>query len=197
MAHQLRFVDQHARQIGHALGGVEDRPVARAAAQVARELFHGQRAADRLALADMVLVHAEHAHHKAGRAEAALRSVAVHHGLLRGVQSACAGHGGVDQRVFRQVFHGPQRHAVDGVGQADATVDGLVVHGAIAHAAQHHGAGAAVALAAAFLGAGAAEVFAQHFQQRAIRRYAVQCHDLAATEKTQGADLAHGANRSW
>jgi hypothetical protein len=34
--------------------------------------------------------------------------------------------------------------------------------------AQHHGAGAAVAFATAFLGAGAVQVFAQHFQQRAV-----------------------------
>ena len=189
---QFALIHLHARQFAHALRRVEDGAVAGAAAQVAREFFHRQLARDGLAFADMVLVHAEHAHHKAGRAEAALRAVAVHHGLLGGVQIGVVGAGGLDQRIAGQIFCGPQRHAVDGMGQANAAVDGLVVHCAIALGAQHDGAGSAVAFAAAFLGACAAQVFTQNFQQRAVGRDAVQCHDLAATDKAQGAGVAHG-----
>jgi hypothetical protein len=53
--------------------------------------------------------------------------------------------------------------------------------------AQHHGAGAAVAFAAAFLGAGAVQVFAQHFQQRAVGRDVVQGDRLAPAQELDGA----------
>ena len=70
-----------------------------------------------------VLVHAEQAHDEARRAEAALAAVALHHGLLRGVQRAVGG---------GDVFDRPHGHAVHRMGQADAAVDGLVLDLAIA-----------------------------------------------------------------
>jgi hypothetical protein len=54
------------------------------------------------------------------------------------------------------------------MGQADAGIDGAVFDAPAYRLAQHHGAGAAVAFAAALLGPGAAQVLAQHFQQGAV-----------------------------
>ncbi len=93
----------------------------------------------------------------------------------------------LDQRVFGEVFRRPQRHPVNRMGQADAAVDGAVAHLAVAISlAQHHGAGAAVALAAALLGAGAAQVLAQHLQQGAVGWYIAQRHGLASAQELQG-----------
>lgn len=151
-----------------------------------------QFAGDGLAVADMVLVHAEEAHHETGSTEPALRAVALDHRLLCGMErdgllcsGRCVAHG-LDQRIFRQVFHRPQRHAVHRMGQADAAVHGAVVQLAVAFFAQHHGAGAAVAFATAFLGAGVAQVFAQHLQQGAVGWYIAQRHGLASAQELQG-----------
>ena len=97
---------------GSAGEGVADGAVAGAAAQVAREFFLGQLAGDGLTMADMVLVHAEEAHHEAGSAEPALGAVALDHRFLRGVErDRLWGSGGIahrlDQRVFRQVLYRP------------------------------------------------------------------------------------------
>jgi len=78
----------------------------------------------------------------------------------------------------------------DGVRQPNAAVDGLVlqlglplrVHHALA---QHHGASAAVAFAAAFFGARAMQVFAQYFQQSPLRGNVVQRHGLTAAQKVE------------
>ena len=63
--------------------------------------------------------------------------------------------------------------------------------------AQHDGAGAAVAFAAAFLGAGAVQIFAQHFQQCAVGRNVVQRDAFAAAHESQRLDaqggIAHGS----
>jgi hypothetical protein len=170
-------------QAAHLLRRVEDRPVAGAAAQIPRQFFLRQFARDALAAAHMVLVHPEQAHHEAGRAKAALGAVVSHHRLLGRMQAS----------VFTcEVFHGPQSQAIDGMGQPDAAVDRLVADRFALAArpgrdlAQHDGAGTAVALAAAFLGAGCAQVFAQHFQQRALGWYIVQRDDLAAPDESEG-----------
>jgi hypothetical protein len=130
-----------------------------------------------LALADAVLVHAEQAHHEAGGAEAALRPVAPDHGLLRRVQAA-VGAG--------EVFDGPQRQAVDRVGQADAAVDRAVLQPVGRGLAQHDGAGAAVAFTAALLGAGAGQVLAQQVEQGAVGRDIAQRDNLAAADESDG-----------
>ena len=66
------------------LGGREDRPIPGAAAQVAGQGFVGLVAVGRAA----VFLQGEQRHHKARRAEAALRAVAIDHGLLDAVQLA-------------------------------------------------------------------------------------------------------------
>ncbi len=81
-----RGVQPHGRQVEHALAGIEDRPVAGAAAQVARQVV-GQLLPGGLGAAGLVvLVGRPQRHHEAGRAEAALRAVAVDHRLLDRVQ---------------------------------------------------------------------------------------------------------------
>ena len=97
--------------------------------------------------------------------------------LLDGVQRAVGG---------GEVFHRPQRQPVDGVRHADAAVDRAVTKVAVSGLAQHHGAGTAVAFAAAFLGAGAAQVFAQHLQQGSVGWYIAQRHGLASAQELQG-----------
>src|SRR6218665_1670285 len=133
-----RLIERLRRQAGHLLGGVEDRAVAGAAAQVAREFLPGHFACDGPALAQVVLVQREQAHHEAGRAKAALRAMALHHGLLHGVQAGRRVAVGPDERVLGQVLHRPQRLAGDRVRQADATVHGAVVQPAAPRRAQHH-----------------------------------------------------------
>ena len=114
---QRRFIHRDRRQLLHLLRRVEDRTVAGAAAQVPRQFLLRQLTRHVTAPNNMVLVHAEHAHHEAGRAEAALRAVAADHRFLGRVQRA-VGAG--------EVFHGPQRHAVDRMREPDAAVDGAV-----------------------------------------------------------------------
>src|SRR5690606_21317789 len=96
-------------------------------------------------------------------------------GLLRRVQLAVVG---------RQVFDRPQRQAVDRMGQADAAVDGAVRQAAFSGFSQHHGAGAAVAFAAALLGAGAGEVLAQQLQERALGWYIGHADEFAAADES-------------
>ena len=101
----------------------------------------------------MVLVHAKQTHDKAGRAKPALRGMALHHGLLRRVKPAV---------VCSNVFHRPERHAINGMRQPNTAIDSPKTKAAVFSLTQHHRAGAAVALAAAFFGAGASQVFAQY-----------------------------------
>ena len=87
----------------------------------------------------------EQAHHEARRAEAALRAVAVHHGLLHRVQGRRRGRPGL-----------PTVHSArpsTGMGQPDAAVDGAVWQLVTVTIALRlaTGAGAAVAFAATFL----------------------------------------------
>nr|GEU28080.1 hypothetical protein [Tanacetum cinerariifolium] len=144
-------VERHARQFRHAVGSVDDGAVAGAATQVA-----GQAVVDFAALCGLAVfieVHAPQRHHESRRAEAALRAMTVHHGLLHRVQRAA---------VLLQVFDRKQRLAIERGRELDAGIDRLHVQlaGRI-EAADDHGAGAAIALGAAFLGAGGVQVFAQ------------------------------------
>ena len=154
-----RFVHGHRGQLGHLLGRLQDGTVAGAAAQIAGEFPLGQLTGDGLARHRMVLVHGKQAHDEAGRAKAALRGMAVHQGLLHRVQGARRLPGGLEQGVAGEVFDCPQCQTIDGMGQGDAAVDGPVGQALPGGFGQHHGAGAAVALAAAFLGPSASEVF--------------------------------------
>ncbi len=82
--------------------------------------------------------------------------MALDHGLLGGVELGTLT---VDQGVGRQVFHRPERLAVDGTGHADATVHGPVTQAWAVFFGEHHGAGAAIAFVAALLGAVQTQIF--------------------------------------
>ena len=98
--------------------------------------------------------------------------------------ACCAG---CRRAVLRgQVLDRPQRHAVDRMRQPDAAVDGAKTQRAVLDLAEHDGAGAAVAFAAAFLGAGAAEVFAQQLQNGAPGWYIAQIHHFAPADEAEG-----------
>jgi hypothetical protein len=185
---QSGLVHLPARQGSHLLRGVEDGAVAGAAAQVARKVLHRLRARHATALADLGLVQREQAHHEARRAEAALRAVVIDQRLLHRVQGP-GGRGsalGADQWVVRQILGCPERLAVDGVRQGDAGVDGTVADATTLGLAHDHGAGAAVAFAAALFGSSVAQVFAQQLQQRAVWGNIGQCDGLATANELQG-----------
>ena len=100
---------------------VDDRAVARAAAEIA-----GERIVDGLAAhrPRAVLVEREQAHHDAGRAEAALRAVMLDHRRLHRMERAVVG----------EVLDGDDLGAVDLAEQEDAGVDRLVAEPAVAAA---------------------------------------------------------------
>ena len=133
----------------------------------------------------MVVVHAEQAHDETRRAKTALRAVRLHHRFLRRVQRAIS---------TRNIFNGEQRHAVNRMRQPDAAVDGAKPDGAVVFLAQHDGAGATVAFAAAFLGAGAAQVFAQQVKQCAAGWYIGNRDDFTAPDEADriGAGCGNG-----
>ena len=133
---------------------------------------------NRVALvATRILVGGKQAHHKPRRAKAALAAMAAHQAGLHWVQLA----------VGRcNVFSGVNRHALHRMREPDAAVDGAVGELAVHRFADHHGAGAAVALAAALLGGGELQVLAQHLQQGAVGWYIAQRHGLAASQKSEG-----------
>src|SRR5688500_15826933 len=96
------------------------------------------------------------AHGDAWRADTALGAAVLDQRALHGVQHL------LTARPRRQPFHGHDRPAV-ALARSDQTrIDRLPVH--------QHGAGAALALAAAFLGAGQAQVLAQDVEQALPRR---------------------------
>ena len=76
----------------------------------------------------------------------------MHHRFLGRVQGAAR---------LGEVFDRPQGQAVHRVRQPDAAVDRPIAQAGAFDCGTHHRAGAAIALAAAFLGAAGAEVFAQ------------------------------------
>ena len=89
-----------------------------------------------------------------------------------------------------QILHGPQGQAVDRVREADAAVDGTPGQGPWCALGRwlgdHHGAGAAVALAAALFGAAGVQVFPQQVQQGAVGWHPVQGDGFAAADKSEG-----------
>ncbi len=122
------------------------------------------------------MVEREQAHHDAGRAEAALRSMEVDHRLLDGMQT----------RALGEVLDRQHLGAVDLAEQQDAGVDRLVGRRAIGAAArQDDCAGAAIALAAALLGALGADVLAQPVEERRTRRKTVERNSFAAKAESQ------------
>ena len=164
--HELLLAEPGQRVFGWALrqrgrepgGGALQALVARAAADIAvdgrnRALLGSRRVAQTVA---------RERHHEAHRAEAALRAALVHDGLLHGRELRA---GRVD------AFH---RHDVLAVGVAqrrEAAGHALVVHGLAVgrQLAYQHGAGPAVALAAADFGAFQLLVVAHEIEQGAGR----------------------------
>ena len=142
---------------------IHDRPIAGAAAEIA-----GQHVVDGVAagIAAARLIVREQAHHDAGRAEAALRAVQARHRFLHGMQRA----------VLGEILDRDQLCAVDLAEQRDAGIDRLMHQAAVALARHHHGAGAAIALRAAFLGAGRTLLKAQPIKQRGARRKLLDAH---------------------
>jgi len=154
----------------HGLSGRQDRAVAGAAAEVAGErILQGAR----VRRAAFALVGVE-AHHEPRRAEAALAGVVRHHRLLDRMQAP----------VAPQALDGKQRPAVEHRGEQDAGVDRPEAHAAVLKLAQHDGAGAAVALSAALLGPGAAQVIAQQVQHRQRRVDVGTLADLAIQQES-------------
>ena len=153
-------------------GGIDDRPVSRASAQVSGEhivdCFAGRRA-----VAGMVV--GEQAHHDARRAKAALRAVLSGHRRLDRMQLA----------VIGEVFDGDQLRAIKLAEQRDARIDRLIDQAAAMLAHDHSSAGPAVAFGAAFLGADRTFAFAQPVEDRRARQKFVEAHDAAASEKLQ------------
>ena len=166
-------VEFDARQFAHAAGGVDDRPIAGAAAQVARQGVVDLAAARLLAV--LFQVHAPQGHDEAGRAEAALGTVAFDHRLLHRMQGAVG---------LLQVFDREQRLAVESGSELDAGIDGLQRERAIFERADDDRAGAAVAFGAAFLGAGAMQILTQMLQDGAGRRHVADLVELALIIET-------------
>jgi hypothetical protein len=92
------------------------------------------------------VIEREQRHDEAGGAKATLGGVALHQGALHRVKVGAVG------EVLDRDHLGP----IGLTGEQDAGVDRLIDEAAADQPAQHHGAGAAVALGAAFLGAGRA-----------------------------------------
>lgn len=125
-------------------GGIQDRPVAGATAQIASHGLQGLGLVEVVA----VLLQGEHRHHEARGTEAALRAVAVNHGLLDAVQLS----------LVLQVFDGDELLAVQGGDEGQAGVQGAVADALAVQLADHHGAGTAVSGGAAFFGSRLAKV---------------------------------------
>ena len=106
----------------------------------------------------------------------------VDHRLLHGMQAALAD---------MEIVDGDHFLAVDLAQEQDAGIDRLIDHAAVAQRAQRHRAGAAIALAAAFLGAAGAFLQPQIVEQRRHRRYVGEFDHLAPAQETDGASDRH------
>jgi hypothetical protein len=135
----------------HLFGGLDDRPIPGAAAKVAGQDVVDPRPRGRV----FVLVERKERHDETRRAKAALGGVAVDHRLLHRMQAPLGGF---------EAFHGDELLAVEDWQEQDAGVDGLVAKPVARRLAEHHRAGAAVALRAALLRAGLALLDAQVLQ---------------------------------
>ena len=149
----------------------------------------------------MVLVSGPERHHEAGRAEAALRAVAIDHRLLHRVQFVTLHR--VEARAGVQIFDREQGLAVErrqeldaGIGRGQAQPADDFRRARLRRPRQladDDGAGTAIAFVAAFLGADAARVFAQPVEHRARGRRAADFDDGAAVEEADRA-ARHGSH---
>ena len=169
---------------------------------------YGRRPVAATLLGLVVLVRGPQRHHEPRSAEAALRAMAVDHGLLHRVQAVhgmralvLSLHFGSGRRVggalVLEVFDREERLAMQGRQKLDAGVDRLQLQaadgaGGIGIGGQlsdHDRAGAAVTLVAAFLGAGAVRVLAQPVEHRSGRMDTADVDDLAAMEEADRLDV--------
>ena len=148
--------------------GVNDRPVAGAAAEIARELIVDPVTIDGAAL----LAHGEERHDDAGRAEAALRAVVIDHRLLNGVKRG----------PVRQIFDGQDLGAVRHAQEGDAGIDRPVHKLAVLQSRENDGAGAAIAFIAAFLRSRGAAILPQPVKKAPCRRKVSQPKALVSED---------------
>src|SRR5688572_25344840 len=91
-----------------------------------------------------------------------------------------------------QNLDGPHRLAIDLPQQSNAGIHRLAT---AVGALQHDGAGATIALGAAFLGAAEPAMLAQPVEQRRHRRQAVKLHRLVVEDKTYAVRHANDSDR--
>jgi hypothetical protein len=91
-----------------------------------------------------------------------------------------------------QTLDGPHRLAIDLPQQGNAGIHRLAT---AVGALQHDGAGATIALGAAFLGAPEPAMLAQPVEQRRHRRQAVELHRLVVEDKTYAVRHANDSDR--
>ncbi len=161
---------------GYCLARADDRGISRAAAEVALQGLFDCR------LAWIGIAHPQpiEAHHEAGRTEAALRTVVVHHGLLHRMQIAI---------LAAQVLHRHHMGTVQAADKTDAGGDRVIDDFVIHEPADQHRAGAAIALGAAFLGAAQALLQSQPVEQGRIRPDLREADFLVIEDEADGACL--------
>ena len=154
------------------LGGAHDGRVAGAAAQIPL-----QRPLDRGSLR-IGFAHPQRIerHHDARRTEAALAAVEIQHRLLHRVQRSAR---------RREMLDGHHMGGVEPPHEGDAGGDGLVFEFPSPQPADQHGAGAAIALGAAFLGSGETPVEPEEIEQRLRRRDVAELDGLVVEEEAQ------------
>ena len=164
--------------LGRRLRRLDDRFIARAAAEVAL-----QRLLD-LGLARFRRFHPQRIkrHHDARRAKPALTAMEIDHRTLDRVQRAIRA---------RQMLDGDDMTAVQRGEEPDAGVDGLVDQRPVGQASDQHGAGPAIALGAAFLGSCQAAVQPQEIQQGVRRADGGKAHVFAIQNKRDVATRLH------
>ena len=155
-------------------GGINNRPVTGAAAQIA-----GKGGVDFSRCQPLAITPGgEQRHDKAGGAEAALRSVMVNHHLLAGMQRA------IRQAVatrtgILQPLDGCHRRTFKHAHELDTGIDRVPAHAGVSLPARHHNrAGAAIALAAAFLRPGQPLCLPQPVEKRRVTGEAADLLDL-------------------
>ena len=140
-----------------------------------------------------VLLQREQRHHKARRAETALRTVAVDHRLLHAVQAA----------LMLEVFDADQLLAVqrghEGQARVEAAITQLLPARRVgAQLADDHGTCAAIAAGAAFFGAGFMQVLAQIVEDRHIGVQSLFGFQLLVQEKLDhGSRLVLVVKKHW
>jgi len=115
----------------------------------------------------------EQRHHETGRAEAALRTVKVDHGLLDRMQAA----------LMHEIFDADEVGAIGLAGQHDAGVDRGIDEATADAASQHDRAGPAIPLGTTLLRSGGAFMETKIVEKREMRCSIAQANDRAAAHE--------------